>query len=195
MKSAPSTYACLDRVARDRVVASMDRFLYGNATAFEFDEEIFAASEEAIDETVKELVYEPWHFYDDVTDHKVALSRSEWDYLQRIKLVLQSNYIAAVTKTNIWLPAQLAAFVVVCLYAYSIQALGFGYANFLLLAIPAGIASMLISRWRRQSVKKCTIAQRSRRPLYEIIAPFNSLEELAEERQAPPKFSKQRYPG
>jgi hypothetical protein len=57
------------------------------------------------DETVKHVADLLWYHYDDLEDHKVVASKAEWDFFQRLLLILKSDAdlveistIAAITR-------------------------------------------------------------------------------------------------
>jgi len=175
----------VDRKNRDALVAAINRFLDGQTTAFQFDDEIFGIKSD--DPTLSHIVCALWHFYDDCKDHKVQLSKEAWDYIQRLILVLRSEEHVEVSKRRQWDYTQLAAIGGLLLFLYAAYWLGFGM-QLLALAIPFGLASIAISRRRAhkatRNVDKTTI----------ILTPFSSLSELIPLRRSVSAFRKRKYP-
>src|SRR5450759_2567420 len=79
------------RYDRDRLVEVIIRYLNEELTAFKLDEALSEIGVRTKDETVKQVVNLFWYHYDDVEDHKVVASKEEWDYFQRLLLVLKSD--------------------------------------------------------------------------------------------------------
>ena len=90
----------VDRKNRDALVTAINRYLDGESTAFQFDDEIFGITSD--DPTVSHVVGVFWCFYDDCRDHKVRLSKDAWDYFQRLILVLQSDGHIEVSTRRRW---------------------------------------------------------------------------------------------
>lgn len=173
----------IDRAARDEVITVFESYLDDQITAFEFDDRLHDVDSE--DWTVNEIILEAWFHYDDGKDHKVNLSKPEWDYIQRLLLILRSDaeLSASAEKRWSWDHAlawlALAGFVGIALIA------GWGW-HLYLWAIPFGIISVLISdyRRRREPVPKAN----------EIACePFASFSQIRQFRQHLPGFVKQRY--
>lgn len=175
----------IDRKSRDALAAAINRFLDGQTTAFQFDDEIFGIKSD--DPTVAHIVCELWFFYDDCKDHKARLSKEAWDYFQRLILVLQSDGHIATVKRRRWDSTQLAAVAALLLFVYAASWLGFG-VQLLALAIPFGLVSIAIS-WRR-----CRQTARNADKTTILLAPFSSLSELIHLRRSVPRFRKRKYP-
>ena len=79
----------IDRTARNQVTSAFEAFLDDRITAFEFDDRLQEIESE--DRTVNEIIRAAWFHYDDCKDHKVCLSKAEWDYFQRLLLILGSD--------------------------------------------------------------------------------------------------------
>jgi len=62
-------------------------YLDEKITAFQFDEKL-GAYRTSQDETVSAVALEMWSYYDDLKDHNVVALKQEWDYWQRLLLVL-----------------------------------------------------------------------------------------------------------
>lgn len=70
----------IDRAARDEVILAIEDYLDDRIMAFEFDDRLQQV--ESRDETVTEVIHAVWGLYDDCKDHKVHLTKPEWDFLQ-----------------------------------------------------------------------------------------------------------------
>ena len=80
-----------DRHARDCLVNAIRRYINEALTAFAFDDEINEIRAETADGTVHAVVDALWLCYDDCKDHLAGLSKQEWDYVQRLLLLLESD--------------------------------------------------------------------------------------------------------
>jgi len=175
----------VDRQNRDALVVAINRYLDGDTTAFQFDDEIFGIKSD--DPTISRVVHSLWLFYDDCKDHKVQLSKEAWDYYQRLILVLRSDGQMEVTTRRRWDCPQLVAAGALLAFILAARWLGLGM-QLLALAIPFGIASIAISWWRSRkaakSIDKTAIS----------LAPFSSLSELIRLRRSDQSFRNRRYP-
>ena len=72
---------------RESLSALIQAFLAGEITAFEFDERL-DPYRDSNDPVIRHVVEAVWYHYDDCHDHLVCLSKSQWDYFQRLLLVL-----------------------------------------------------------------------------------------------------------
>ncbi len=175
----------VDRSSRDALVATINRYLDGETTAFQFDDEIFSIKSD--DPTISHIVPALWCFYDDCKDHKAQLSKEAWDYFQRLILVLQSDgHIEASTRRR-WGYTHLVALAALLLFIYAAHWLDFGMQLFALV-VPFGLVSIAIFGWRGHkavsSIDRMTVA----------LTPFSSLSELSPLRRSVPSFRKRKYP-
>ena len=174
----------VDRVSRDLVAAEVRRFLEGETTAFAFDDAIFDI--ESDDPTVNDIVHRLWCHYDDCKDHHVVLSKPEWDYYQRLLLILESDHhIETTTAARRWRVSQLIASIAFIGFLLVVGRFGFGQHLFAF-AIPFGFVSMLIAYCRRTSapVDNFTIS----------LMPFSSFTEMRDTYRIVRQFRKTRYP-
>src|SRR5664279_5606260 len=79
----------IDRPGRNALLAIMDDYLSGKIRTSEFQERLDALDTK--DTTIRHIVYLVWFHYDDFIDHPVKLTRQEWNYFQRLRLILQSD--------------------------------------------------------------------------------------------------------
>jgi hypothetical protein len=175
----------VDRPNRDAVVAAVNRYLNGETTAFQFDEEIFGI--ESDDPAISHVVHQLWCFYDDCKDHEAQLSKEAWDYIQRLILLLQSDAQIEVRKRRRWDFTELIALAALILFVYESCWFGFG-AQLLAVALPFGIVSIAVSWWRAR--KSAGQMDKSRIGL----TPFSSLSELLPLRRRVQNFRKRKYP-
>ncbi|MBI3947649.1 MAG: hypothetical protein HY321_17140 [Armatimonadetes bacterium] len=175
-----------DREARNRMAAVIERYLHEEIQAFQFDAELETISSETSDATVRDVRFALWFQYDDFIDHPVSGFREEWDYCQRLLLLLRSDGHIETTQHRHWTWRQAVA--AVCLAAFAVSAVRAGFGEHLLfVAIPYGVASMLLSAWGR----------RAKHPLDEAMTPllpFSSVSELLRVRRSVPHFRRERYP-
>jgi hypothetical protein len=90
----------IDCAARNEVIAAFEAYLDDTITAFEFDDRLQEIDSE--DRTVNEVVRAAWFHYDDCVDHKVHLSKQEWDYFQRLLLILRSDAELSSSEMRRW---------------------------------------------------------------------------------------------
>lgn len=175
----------VDRSARDKLTGEVRRFLAGEVSAFAFDEAIFEIRGATVDETVRTAVDSLWLFYDDCDDHFVAMSKPEWDFVQRLLLVLESDRHMVQTSSRRWAWTQLVALAALLAFAACVWWFGIG-EHLLVLAIPFGIVSLAISWWRQRF-------EPNRDSRVEAILPFSSFAELRAVYLAVGRFRKARY--
>ena len=184
-----------DRPARDRLAAAVRGFLAGDLWAFAFDEAIWEIRGGSADQTVQAVGDRLWHHYDDCTDHPAALCREEWDYFQRLLLILESD--AHLTETNVrrWSATQaVAAFglilTILCGWGTFVES---GFEWPLLAAfVPGFVLSAAVHLVNREARRRGAAAGPPD-PLYGVVAPFASVAELAEVHRAA-AFRKRRFP-
>ncbi len=177
----------VDRKNRDRLIDAINRYLAGEITAFEFDEEIFDdITNDTDDLTVNYAIHSLWHFYDDLTDHKVHLSKEGWDYFQRLILILKSDAHIQHEGKRIWSQTQTSA-------AYALGTFGMAVALF-------GINYLLIVSYLLLFSKSISLHRNLRNllpkhPENELtLTPFSSVSEMAKVYQSVKTFKKQLHP-
>lgn len=173
----------LDRTLRAELASLIRRFLSEDLTAFEFDEqlmEFYGSSDSAIQYVARAV----WLHYDDCDDHLVTLSKPEWDYFQRLLLLLESDRHVETVQARRWSGTQfLALFALLGFVGCALQS-GWGY-HLGLVAVPFGLASIVISHVR--------YAQPSAGPYDRILFPFTTFADLHAAYDAA-QFKKSRYP-
>lgn len=176
----------VDRERRAQLIAAINRFLDEQTSAFDFDEEIHRIGDATTDQTVRDVVDALWLHYDDLSDHKVALCKLEWDYFQRLILLLKSDARLQVQKQHYWSLTQLAAAGALAAFLWCVALTGIGQ-HLLLVAIPFGLISVLISHVRRRLAPDLS-------QLEVALLPFASISQLLAIRRKVAEFSKRRYP-
>lgn len=176
----------VDRSARDRLAEAVEAFLADQIGADAFDERIHEIAGETDDDTVGEIVDLLWYHYDDCTDHRAALCRVEWDYLQRLLLLLRSDASLIIDQGRRWGARQAVALAAVVAFIVGVFLLGFGW-QLLRITIPLGVVSMLLACWPTRNGK-------AESDDFVRLTPYASVSELLAVRRSVPAFRKQRYP-
>ena len=173
----------IDRAARDKVILAFEDYLDDQITAFEFDDRLQEI--ESTDRTVNEVIHAAWFHYDDCKDHKVHLSKPEWDYFQRFLLILRSEAEMSSSESKRWSWDHALAWLALIVFLGIAFVVEWGW-HLLIWAIPFGIISILISIFRRRSVPDSS-------PGVIACMPFESLLQISWLRRQLPAFKKRRY--
>ena len=175
------------RYDRDSLIEVINRYLNEELTAFKLDEALSEIGARTKDETAKQVVDLFWCHYDDVEDHKVVATKEEWDYFQRLLLILKSDAeIVQETGERKWTARQAVAAVCLVLFGLAVAKTGFGY-HLLVVTMPLGLVSMLLSHWRSSDEARRLHDQTA-------LMPFGSVSELLSLRRKVRNFAKARYP-
>jgi hypothetical protein len=175
------------RYDRDALVEVINRYLSDDLTAFKLDDALSEISTRTKDQTVKCVADLLWYHYDDLEDHKVVASKEEWDFFQRLLLILKSDAdLVEETGERRWTARQ--AIAVVCLAVFVVAVAGTGWGSHLFLAtVPLGGVSVLLKLWH-SSLQEAQL--RKQAPL----VPFGSVSEMRSVRRKVQSFVKSRYP-
>ena len=127
------------------------------------------------------------YHYDDIEDHKVVASKEEWDFFQRLLLILKSDAeIVEETGKRIWTARQAVA--LVCLVVFVVVVARTGWGSHLFLAtVPLGGVSILLKLWH-SSLEEAQLRQQA------PLLPFGSVSEMRSLRRKVRGFVKSRYP-
>jgi hypothetical protein len=175
------------RYDRDNLIEVINRYLNEELTSFKLDEALTEIGTKTKDKTVEQVVQLLWHHYDDVEDHKVVASKEEWGYFQRLLLILKSDAeIVQETGERKWTARQAVAAVCLALFGLTVVKTGFG-CHLLVVTMPLGIVSMLLSHWRSHDEARRLHDQTA-------VLPFGSVSELIFLRRKVRNFVKARYP-
>jgi len=175
----------IDRKARDNLAIIVDRYLGEEISASEFDEAINLLQRGTEDHTVREIVNWLWFHYDDLVDHKVVATKEQWDWFQRILLVLRADGELVRTKRHRWTVRQPIAASGVIAFVIALRAVGFT-DSLLLACLPLGCLSAALWWWRRD--------ERGEWRDLDLIFPFSSVPEMLGVRRRTSGFAKRRYP-
>ena len=175
----------IDREARIKLCDAIEAYCGEAITAFEFDDLIFDIEGHTEDETAKQVVQWLWHHYDDIEDHKIVLTKEEWDYFQRLRLLLESDTELSITRKWCWNFRQLIAAISLALFVYLACVTGFDL-HLYLLAIPFGLVSIAISDmwWVHEPAEDVDPK----------LVPFPTHTALSRVRRQVNWFKKRRYP-
>lgn len=178
----------VDRTTRDRLAADIEDFLAERIGAFELDERISNILQgDAADSVVNEVAMSVWALYDDLKDHKVALSKEQWDHLQRLLLLLRSDAFYETRNRLSWSWPQAAALATIPLFLWGGATLGMSW-QLLACTIPLLVAAELFALGKvRDSTAGCEVNSAQ-------CAPFSSLAEMRSIYRAVPHFRKKRHP-
>ncbi|MFW6058892.1 MAG: hypothetical protein ACODAQ_01845 [Phycisphaeraceae bacterium] len=176
----------IDQAARKRLIATIDAFRDGTIQSELFDAEIMEI--ETNDETVDFVVGQLWHFYDDFIDHPIMVEKLEWDYIERLRLLLASNSEIQFTKYRQWSLRQPCAWA--ALGAVGAAAFWTGIGMHLALALlPMGLLVFLLNSWHERELRRRSNAKDL------LLTPFASTAELLRVHRNTRTFHKHRYPG
>jgi len=176
----------IDRKNRDKLTATIQKYLNEEIGSFEFDELIFDISINSEDETIIYIVNTLWYFYDDVKDHKVLFTKEEWDYVQRLLLILNSDKEIIKKEEKEYTVRQVLSLVLLIIFIISFFYLGYTF-NLLLVSVGLGLLSMLINYWKSKSINKKT------NDIKWELEPFSSISELLILRRNQNTFKKSYY--
>ena len=174
----------IDRDARNDLAALIRRYLDEQIKAFDLDESL-DCFRDSDDSCVRFVATTMWYHYDDCNDHFIVASKPEWDYFQRLLLLLESNSTVIQERRRQWSATQLFAALLFagCMWL----AVRFGVGSHLLVFfIPFGLASIALSRFRRPLVY--------RGPYDDIVSPFSSIKDLRIAYDSAHHFTKRQFP-
>lgn len=176
----------VERVARDKVADALEEYLDERITAFQFDELLGNIVEKTKDETLHSLRLQLWFHYDDLIDHKVVATKAEWDFFQRLLLLLRSDGCLEFTNARKWTVRNAIATGALACFLCVAVATGWGW-HLAINAIPFGIVSVFLDKWRCEEGK-------ADEDLVTFLYPFSSLTDILRARRHAPFFAKRRYP-
>jgi hypothetical protein len=154
-------------------------------TSDQFDDALAEISRGTSDEGVSAVRQELWYVYDDLTDHPIVAYKHDWDYLNRLLLLLSSNAEIAVERS--WcsrhvLPQGIAV-LALAIYGFLVVRSGFAGATFVSLALPFGLITLGVARLRSWQNR-----------MLAAIEPFSSVRSLFAVRRSASGFIRRRYP-
>ena len=175
----------IDREARDKVIEAFEDFLDDRITAFEFDDRLQDIGSD--DQTVNEVIRVAWSHYDDCTDHKVCLSKAEWDFFQRLLLILRSDaeLLRSCVEAKLWSWDHAVAWCACAGFVGMALMIGWDWRVFPMIVL-FGILSLAISRYRQRRGRKAESNEMA-------CLPFESFSQIRRLLRQIPAFQKQRY--
>ncbi len=174
----------VDRESRDKLCEAITAFQDDAIGAFDFDSQIFDICDNTKDQTVREVVFMLWYFYDDCKDHKINVGKQGWDVIERLRLLLVSNSEFRKKRKWMWSMRQPAAVLALVGFVAIAWLMGLGI-HLLIVAIPFGLISFAISKiWREDDADVWPDM---------TLTPFGSYAELSQVRRRIPGFTKNRY--
>jgi len=187
-KAGRSDDTMADRHARDRMMKAIRSYMSEEITAFQFDEALSEATAGTNDRTVQAVGRALWFHYDDCKDHRIVASKEEWDYFNRLLLLLASDGQFETVRTwREWHPLQGVAALLLAGFLLIAVRVGIG-EHLWAYALPFGPPSMVLawlnSRRRRKAAG----------PFENVLAPFPSLGSLRAARLRVAGFVRRRYP-
>lgn len=178
----------MDRNAREQMADAIRSYMEEKTRAFEFDNMIAEAANGTLDKTVQIIAEELWFHYDDLVNHKIVASKVEWDFFNRLLLLLSSDgEIEVVRNWRRWHITQVVA--AACLVCFAYLATRTTLWDYLLyMAGPFGFASMVLAWFNYRRQKKAYSPSRI------ALVPFNSVSKLRSVRRRVSGFMKTKYP-
>ena len=174
----------IDREARNELAALIRRYLAEEIKAFDLDEQL-DRFRDSYDSGVRFVATTMWFHYDDCDDHFVVASKPQWDYFQRLLLLIESNSTVTHERHRQWSISQLFAGLLVAACIWIAIHLGVG-SHLLVFFVPFGIASIILSRFRRPVIAEG--------PFDAIITPFSSIGDLRIAYESAGAFRKRQFP-
>lgn len=85
----------IDRLAREQLVAAMERYLSGQTRSRAFEREIseFCGRMHAGDPVARFVANNLLEFVDEFSDSPAPACKEAWDYMERVRLLLQSDVV------------------------------------------------------------------------------------------------------
>jgi hypothetical protein len=178
----------IDRKARDGMAKALRSYMNEETTAFQFDQALDEATTKTEDGTAKTIGRVLWFHYDDFKDHTIVAAKEEWDFFNRVLLLLESDgELETVNSRREWHGSQaVAAGLLIAFLAVAVR-VGFGEHLFAY-ALPFGPPSMLIAWWNARRRRKTD------RSLDAVLTPFPSVGSLMAVRRQVAGFARRRYP-
>ncbi|MGI9517871.1 MAG: hypothetical protein ACR2NP_12540 [Pirellulaceae bacterium] len=170
------------RKDRKRLATALRSFISSEMTFSDLCK-VFAEAHSSRDQTVVFVVEQIGEDWEDVLVQPEMLDKSEWDYLQRLLLLLDSSHHVVRENRWHWCYTQLVALASLGVVVWLLFA--FGWQWLLLATVPATLVSLYLFRIRSRKVT---------RPWQNVLTPFGTFDQLRSTWDSVPTFRKQRYP-
>lgn len=175
----------VDRVARDQMVAAIERYLDEEVSLSQLDDALHNIAETTQDETARYVADlflddDPW------PSRKCEVTKDGWDFCQRVLLLLKSDGRVQIDEEKKWTLRNALAAALFALYLLALIPTGL-WEVWVFIGIPFGIPAGLIAFWRYCS-------RPSVQDVPEVCFPFSSVRELLRVHRRIPSFVKRRFP-
>jgi hypothetical protein len=175
----------IDHAARVETRRAINDFLSDRASAFNCDCRLLVIRDSTNDCTVHAVIDLLWYFYDDLVDHAAVLTKTEWNAIQRIAILLDSTAEARWKTSRKSHVSQLVAGAMIV--ALSVTALFVGWWVALMLLVVTSPCAALLMVWRESAYERLFPMQ------VPEIWPYDSLGSLRFSRRLAPGFRKRRF--
>ena len=145
--------------------------------------EVTATLHESRDPTVAFVIERTGDELEGVIEDPDQLEKSDWDFLQRMLLLLDSNHHVVREYRWHWCYTQIVALAALFWVVWLL--VGLGVQWIVVATIPATLISLWLFRVRSRKIA---------RPWQEQLEPFGTIEQLRQTYEAVPAFCKQRFP-
>jgi len=169
-------------------VKAVRSYMNEEISAFQFDGALTKARNATDDKTPQTIARCFWFHYDDCKDHKMVASKEEWDFFNRLLLLLESGgEIETVRSCRQWRLLQAVA--ALFFLTFLLIAVQTGWGDHLIgFALPFGPPSLLLA-WLNSRRRNNQIHPRER-----ALAPFPSVSSLLAVRRRVRSFARRLYP-
>jgi hypothetical protein len=179
----------IDRVARNKMVASIEAYMNDEIKAFAFDDALREIVCKTKDGAVKDAWSILWFFYDDLKDHKIVASKEAWNLMYRIILLLRSDAEVEKKWMRHWSLTQFIALGLILFLSWLTWTIG-GSGIWMIAWIGTGLLTWEIDRRIRAPLRK----ERNGLPSNIEVFPFDSVPEIFRAAKSVPDFHKRPFP-
>lgn len=177
----------IDREARNEVIQGIDEFMDDQCDSDDLDGLLDLVYDETKDETIKNLRFAITQTYDFLWPHMIDVDLPKWKFLNRVRLLLQSDAELTVIRCRRWTVRQTIALLSLVgypfLFVMSQRLFDFAYGvHFALLFSTLCALTFVFLRKQRP------------RPLDIRLNPFSNVREILAVRKTVPTFVKKPYP-
>ncbi|MDH4184003.1 MAG: hypothetical protein OEV92_07265 [Nitrospinota bacterium] len=187
MNEPPDSLNNVDVFARAKLSFYISQFANGRITSHQFDDALEDIKDQTADRTAHTVAGQLWFLYDDMEEHNFRGGKAVWDYMQRLRMILESGgeYTIEYAPRSAWrrVSAILLLLGLCCIYYFFFE---IGPEVFLcaMLAL-AGVSSALFIPER--DTLNAPIRNNPK------LGPFASIKEIALFRRKASRFVKMKY--